>query len=252
MTTMLDSISLDTLAAITPAPRPDAVTALFDTVPLDTLAHTTFLDHRSDEIQEFVAGSGADDEDLEPAERAALLYYAVRDSIRYEIYGADLSVEGLRASNIVIAGTGLCIHKSVLFAASLRAVGIPSRLLFTDVRNHLVSPQLKAIVGDTFHYHCLTVLRPENQWIRATPVFPRLLCRLYGIKPLEFDGRTDSIHHPYDTAGRQHMEFLRFHGEFADLPYQQILDGLRTEHGELFAGPTQFRRGSLVTDARAN
>ena len=225
------------------------MTTLLDTIPMETIADTEFLDHRSAAVQDFVAASGAADEP-DPVRRSVHLYYAVRDGIRYEIYGADLSAHGLRASSVATTGTGLCIHKSVLYAAALRAVGIPSRLLFTDVRNHLVSPQLKQVVGDTFHYHCLTVLRPEDRWIRATPVFPRLLCRLYGITPLEFDGRSDSVYHPFDSGGRRHMEFLRFHGEFDDLPYQKIIDGMRTRHMGLFSSPTRLRRGSLISDIR--
>jgi hypothetical protein len=227
------------------------VTALLESIPLESITDTEFLDFRSDAVQEFVAASGADEED-DPVQRAVRLYYAVRDDIRYEIYGADLSADGLRASSVATAGTGLCIHKSVLYAAALRAVGIPSRLLLTDVRNHLVSPQLKSAVGDIFHYHCLTVLRPEHHWVKATPVFPKMLCRMYGMKTLEFDGRNDSVHHPFDADGRRHMEFVRFHGEFTDLPYQTIIDGMRDQHAGLFAGPTRFRRGSLITDANEN
>jgi hypothetical protein len=213
------------------------------------LAHTRSIDHRSSAVRDFVAATGADREP-DPVRRAVQLYYAVRDDIRYEIYGADLSEDGLSASSVATVRKGMCIHKSVLYAAALRAVGIPSRLMITDVRNHLVSPQLKRMVGDVFHYHTLTVLRPAGRWIRATPVFNRRLCRLYDMEPLEFDGRTDSMHHPFDGIGRKHMEFVRFHGDFDDLPYRTIIDGMRRQHPAMFAGATSFRGGSsLVSDA---
>jgi transglutaminase-like putative cysteine protease len=210
---------------------------------------TEFLDHDSPEVGAFVRRV-LPDGGVDPAQRAVALYYAVRDDIRYEIYGADLSRDGLRASRVLRAGSGMCLHKSVVYAAALRAVGIPSRLVLTDVRNHLASEQIKRLVGDVFHYHCLTALRPADRWITATPVFNRRLCRLYGITPLEFDGAADSLHHPYDERGRRHMEFLRTHGEFDDLPYDKILDGLRAAHPRLFAGPTAFASGSLLADAR--
>jgi len=83
-------------------------------------------------------------------------------------------------------------------------------------------------------------------------VFNKLLCRLYGIAPLEFDGRGDSLHHPFDLKGRRHMEFLHTHGEFADLPYELVIDGLRAAHPRMFAAPTRFAAGSLVVDASMN
>lgn len=213
------------------------------------LQPTDFLDYRSEEVQNFIERWVPATADTDIA-RAVSLYYAVRDNVRYEVYGADFSRFGLRASQVLRAGTGMCIHKSVLYAAALRAVGVPSRLVFTDVRNHLASDRLRALVGgDVFHYHCLTSVYLEDRWVKATPVFPRLLCRLYGMEPLEFDGAADSLHHPYDLKGRRHMEFLRTHGEFSDLPYDFVVNGLRAAHPLIFGDTDRFVSGSLVTDA---
>jgi hypothetical protein len=211
------------------------------------LGVTEFLDHDSDPVRAFAtasAGAGT------PAERAVSLYRAVRDGIRYEVYGADLSRAGLRASGVLGGGSGMCLHKSVLYAAALRAVGIPSRLVLTDVRNHLASPRLRELVGgEVFRFHCLVALRPGDRWLRATPVFNKTLCRLYRMDPLEFDGHRDSLHHPFDREGRRHMEFLHTHGEFTDLPYDLVIDGLRAAHPRLFTAPDRFAAGSLVADA---
>ena len=213
------------------------------------LQPTDFLDYRSDEVQDFVerwvptAPSTAN-------ERAVSLYYAVRDKVRYEVYGADFSRSGLQASQVLRTRSGMCIHKSVLYAATLRAVGVPSRLVLTDVRNHLASDRVRALVGgDVFHYHCLTSVYLEGRWVKATPVFPKILCRLYGIAPLEFDGVTDSLHHPFDLKGRRNMEFLRTHGEFSDLPYDFVVNGLRAAHPRIFRDTDHLVEGSLITDA---
>ncbi|MER5466686.1 transglutaminase-like domain-containing protein [Streptomyces sp. NPDC002668] len=214
-----------------------------------TQAATAFIDHDSPEVRDFTAAAlgGA----ATPREQAVALYYAVRDTIRYEVYGADLSREGLRASSVVRTGSGMCLHKSVLYAACLRSLGIPARLVLTDVRNHLASARLKELLGgDVFHQHCLTTVRLDGRWIRATPVFNKTLCRLYAMAPLEFDGTADSVHHPFDLRGRRQMEFLRFHGEFDDLPYTRVVEDLRRNHpGLLRAGTTGFAEGSLVQDA---
>lgn len=210
------------------------------------LEPTYFLDHDHPDVRAFAGSAG----EGSPRERAVRLYYRVRDGIRYEIYGADLSPEGLRASRVLRSGAGMCAHKSVLYAAALRALGIPSRLVLVDVRNHLASDRLKRLVGgEVFHYHCLTSVHLEGRWVKATPVFNRILCRLYGMAPLEFDGLTDSLHHPYDEQGRRHMEVVRNRGVHSDLPYRMLIEGLRAEHPGIFADETTLAAGSLAADA---
>src|SRR5439155_14066151 len=85
------------------------------------LEATEFLDHTSPEVAEFVAGVPGDD----GLERAVALYRAVRDRIRYEVYGADLSRKGLRASTVLRGGSGMCLLKSVVFVLSLLVVVVP-------------------------------------------------------------------------------------------------------------------------------
>jgi hypothetical protein len=129
-------------------------------------------------------------------------------------------------------------------------VGVPSRIVYADVRNHLASPRLRELVGgDVFRFHSLTSVHLGGTWLKATPVFNKLLCRLYGIKPLDFDGRTDSLYHPYDEQGRRHMEFLTLRGEFDDVPYSLVTDGIRQAHPLLFASTDRTAAGSLVTEA---
>lgn len=216
------------------------------------LAATEFLDHDSDAIHDYVdtviAGVEPDDRT-----RAVALYLAVRDGIHYDVYGADLTRTGLRASTVLTAGSGMCLHKSTLYATTLRAIGVPSRLVLTDVRNHLSSGRLRDLVGgDVFRYHCLVSVCLGGRWVRATPVFNRTLCRLYRMTPLEFDGRTDSLYHPYDLQGRRHMEVIHEYGEFDDLPYDVVIDGLRTHHPKVFADQNHLVAGCLATEARPN
>lgn len=213
------------------------------------LRPTEFIDHDTREVRDF-AHRAVGDFELPHREQAVKLYYAVRDHLGYEIYGADLSRRGLRASEVIRRGRGLCIHKSIAFAACARACGIPSRLVFVDVRNHLASPALMRLLNrDVFAFHCLTALWLGGRWVRATPVFTAALCRLYRITPLDFDGRRDSVFHPNDDVGRAHIEIVREHGVFDDLPYEIVLSGLRRAHPALFDGPTRLVRGSLAREA---
>src|SRR5215470_17689442 len=52
-------------------------------------------------------------------------------------------------------------------------------------------------------------LHLDGRWVKATPLFDRALCERFGVRPLEFDGRADSLFHAFDAAGRRHMEYVR-------------------------------------------
>ena len=75
--------------------------------------------------------------------QAISLYYAVRDEIRYDPYSIELSVEGLKASHTLDTGRGWCVSKAILLAACCRTKGIPARLGFADIRNHLTTERMR-------------------------------------------------------------------------------------------------------------
>lgn len=167
----------------------------------------------------------------DPVEQAVSLYYAVRDGIRYDPYGIDLSLEGLRASTTLENRRGWCVAKAVLLAACCRAVGIPARLGFADVKNHLTTERLRQqMKTDLFFWHGYTSIYLNDKWVKATPAFNIELCEKFSIKPLEFDGRSDSIYHPFDLKGNRHMEYLHDRGEYADVPMEEIIETFRREY----------------------
>jgi len=173
-----------------------------------------------------------------PVERATRLYYAVRDGLRYDPYHIELTEEGLRASAVIARRQGFCVAKAGVLAALARSVGIPARLGFADVRNHLATERLRRTMGtDIFYYHGFTELYLDGRWIKATPTFNIELCEKFGVQPLEFDGRGDAILHPFDTANRRHMEYLRFHGSRADMPVEELRDAMQHHYGALAATP---------------
>jgi len=167
----------------------------------------------------------------DPREQAISLYYAVRDGIRYDPYHIDLSVEGLRASTTLKSGRGWCVPKAVLLAGCCRHLGIPARLGFADVRNHLSTKRMREhMKTDVFEWHGYTSIFINGAWIKATPAFNIELCEKFRLKTLEFDGRNDSIYHPFDLAGKRHMEYLKFRGEYPDVPIDQIKETLEREY----------------------
>jgi transglutaminase-like putative cysteine protease len=168
-------------------------------------------------------------------ERAVSLYYAVRDSIRYNPF-LDFSKDtAFRGSKCLETGEGFCIGKAALLAACARAVGIPARVGFADVKNHLTTPRLAERMGtDLFVYHGFAELWLEGKWVKATPAFNLELCRKFRVKPLEFDGCNDSIFHPFDADERRHMEYLRERGSFADVPVTEIQRVFRESYPALY------------------
>ena len=191
-----------------------------DDDPAGYLKAATLIDSDDPAIGAYAraaAGSGDD------TARAVRLYYAVRDEIRYDPYDIDVSREGFRASRCLARRKGFCITKAALLAACGRAEGIPSRVGYGDVRNHLATPKLIALMGsDLFVFHGFTEFFLEGRWVKATPAFNLSLCTRFGVKPLEFDGTADSLFHPFDAAGRRHMEYVRQRGAYADVPLDEI------------------------------
>jgi transglutaminase-like putative cysteine protease len=167
-----------------------------------------------------------------PVDKAVRLYYAVRDGIWYDPYYPFYLPEHYRASNVLKARRGFCIPKVSLLCALGRACGIPSRAGFATVRNHLATRQLLEFIGsDLFAYHGFTEFFLKGKWVKATPAFNKELCERHGVKPLEFNGREDSIFQPYSTDNRRFMEYVEFHGTYADIPVTEIVEAFKKTYG---------------------
>jgi transglutaminase-like putative cysteine protease len=169
------------------------------------------------------------------SEKAVALYYAVRDQIRYDPYDLSDSQESMQASAVLKRQSGYCVAKAVLLAAVGRQQGIPCRLGFADVTNHLSTARLLEMMGtDLFIYHGYMEMYINGQWVKATPAFNLSLCTKFAVLPLEFDGTKDSIFHAYDAHGHKHMEYVRDHGHFADLPFAKIYAAYRIAYPRYF------------------
>ena len=156
-------------------------------------------------------------------EKAVSLYYAIRDGIRYNPFQNFMLDDTYRASACLETGEGWCVPKAALLSACARAIGIPARVGYADVKNHLTTPALTAKMGtDLFVFHGFSELLLEGKWVKATPAFNLGLCKKFRVKPLEFYGTEDSIFHPFDEDNRRHMEYVRDRGCYADVPAEEI------------------------------
>ncbi len=194
------------------------------------LSPTEIIDCDHPEVRDFAERKLGDAADA--VDRAVRLYYAVRDEIWYDPYYPFYLPEHYRASNVLRGGRGFCIPKASLLCAAGRAGGIPSRVGFANVRNHLASRQLLDFIGtDIFAFHAFTEFFLEGKWVKATPAFNRELCVRHGVEPLEFNGREDSLFQPYNSEQRKFMEYLEFHGSFADIPVAEIVSAFENTYG---------------------
>jgi hypothetical protein len=146
------------------------------------------------------------------AEKAARLFRGVRDPADYE------------ASRILARDRAYCVPKAVLLTALARASGIPARVGFADVKNHLSSEKLLRTMGtDLFVFHGYVELWIDGVPRKASPAFNASLCAKFGVPPLEFDGRSDALLQAFDGAGHRFMEYVRDRGLHLDLPFEEML-----------------------------
>ncbi|GIK80344.1 MAG: transglutaminase family protein [Pseudorhodoplanes sp.] len=203
-----------------------------------------FIDSDSPQVIAFARQVSANaDSDLD---RVLRLFERIRDGIVYDPYVDLTDPQNYRASGIIERGRGFCIGKAALLAASARVIGVPARVGYADVKNHMTSPRLYAHQkSDLFLWHSYADLYLGGRWVKATPVFDLALCDKLGLKPLEFDGSSDSLFHAFDRAGRRHMEYLNDRGTFADVPFEQIQVDFRRAYPDL------MRTGGLAGDFHA-
>ena len=217
--------------------------------PEECLGPTWFLDADHPAVVSFAEGvvdaAGATDDRT----RAVALFVAVRDGWRYDPYNTSNEPASFRASAVLASSSNWCVPKSVLLTAAARAVGIPARLGFADVKNHLQSEKLRERMGtDLFAYHGYSELWIDGRWRKASSAFNKELCERFGTKVLEFDGVHDALMHPYDESGQRHMEYVRQRGSYADLPLEEILTAFAEIYGET---PGALGRGDERDDAFA-
>ena len=197
------------------------------------LTPTYYIDSDHSAVIEF-AGRNCESKGKE-IEKAVQLYYAVRDGIRYNPYSMEPGKESMKASSVLNKGHGYCVAKAVLLAACARSQKIPARIGLADVKNHLTTKRLMRLMGtDVYIYHGYTELFLNNKWVKATPAFNLELCNNFNVRPLEFDGTKDSIFHPFDKSGNKHMEYVKEHGVFADLPWDRILTASKKSYPVYF------------------
>lgn len=195
------------------------------------LEETLFLDYNHPSFDEFTK----DIDPNKPAIAIAIqLYFLVRDAFLYDPYHLDLSFEGLKASNVLNKKRAWCVEKSTLLAACARKFGIPSRLGYAVVTNHIgVEKLTKYLKRDEIVFHGYVELFLDNDWVKCTPVFDQRICRISGVTPLDWDGKTNSLFQEFQL-GKRFMEYKHFYGTFQDVPIQLMNEEMKKYYPHLY------------------
>lgn len=200
--------------------------------PEECLLPSRFIDSGHPAITALVASLV--DPMTDPVGNAVTLYYRVRDGLRYDPYDVATSPEGYLASSTLASGKGWCVPKALVLAALCRAAGIPARVGYADVRNHMSTQRLReTLQTDVFYFHGYTALYLNDRWVKATPAFNIELCEKFGLRPLEFNGLEDSLYHEFDMAGNRHMQYLNDRGEYLDLPFEEMMEVMHRHYPNL-------------------
>lgn len=76
--------------------------------------------------------------------------------------------------------------------------------------------------------HWYNEVKVEGAWLQVSPVFNKLLCKLYSIEPLEFDGYSSAIHQPFSNGLA--MNYLGSPMVFANPRYADLIELVNNHH----------------------
>ena len=195
------------------------------------LCPTSILEINHQSTQEFIVDI---DQSLSKKEQAIMVYNKVRDSFIYDPYHLDLRPNGLKSSNILAKKRAWCVEKSIVMATALRALGIPTKLGYGIVVNHIGVDKLTALLRrEEIVFHGYVSVYLNEKWIKATPAFDRGICRIAGVDPLDWDGETDALLQAYQ-GDKEFMEYTHFYGEFDDVPVELMNAEMKKYYPHLF------------------
>jgi transglutaminase-like putative cysteine protease len=211
---------------------------------------TDLFDYEHPAVAAFVEEAGCREApDLTTA--VGLLHDAVRDTIDYNVFNVPLH-ERLSASEVAEYGSGFCLHKSLLFVAGCRRLGVPAVLCSDVVTNHVADEAMLELVGGEEFLHWYTQIRLAGRWIKAAPIFNALLCSVYGLEVLRFDPDADSIEQANGDGST--MRYRQTERRYPDPGMAELLSAVQEKHPRMVTGsgrtptPRILRRASTAED----
>ena len=201
-----------------------------ETIQEKYLHSTHYVNSDAPEIIAYAKNIVGQETDIK--QKAILLFYHIRDAFRY--YPYHISAK-MKASDVLDRDYGHCVDKACLLAACGRAVGIPSRLGFGAVRNHIGTSKLEEILqSNILAFHGYTEFFIDGKWVKATPAFNKELCDKLNVEPLDFDGENDCLFQEYDKKDGAFMEYIEDYGQFEDIPFDLFISTMKSHYPHLF------------------
>ena len=100
-------------------------------------------------------------------------------------------------------------------------------------RNHGASQEIVDLMGtNIFTYHGFVEFFLDDRWVKATPAFDQSVYPKHNIPMVTFDGRNDAVFPSHDLSGRPYVEYITYHGTYADLPLDDLVQGFRKIYGD--------------------
>jgi transglutaminase-like putative cysteine protease len=192
---------------------------------------TEILDYQHSAFEEFLRGiEGVGT----PLEQLLQTYTKVRDHFLYDPYHLDLRSEGLKASFVLTKSRAWCVEKANVMAACSRRLGFPTRLAYAIVTNHIGVERLVSYLRrPEIVFHGYVEIFIDGKWVSCTPSFDKFVCRMTGVAPLEFDGKTNSLFQAFKGEDL-FMEYLHYYGSFADVPVELMNSEMKKYYPHLF------------------
>jgi len=200
------------------------------------------IDFNSSEFNHFFASAnikGNSKDDL------IAWYTYVRDYFLYDPYHLDIRPESLVVSKIIQKRRAWCVEKALVFVAGCRKLGIPARLGFGIVQNHIGADKLEEYLKRkeiVFHGYAEVYL--DGKWIKCTPAFDKRICAINKLEPLNWNGEDDSLFQEF-SGDNKFMEYLHFYGEFSEIPFELMHVEMKKYYPHLFSDPIDTKTFSF-------
>lgn len=175
-------------------------------------------------------------------EKAISLYKEIRDGFLYNPFDIHFDFNKVKSSSLLSRNYGHCVDKAGLMVSACRSLGVPARIGLAKVRNHMGTARLEEILKTNILVpHGYADIFIEGKWVKCTPAFNKSLCEKLGVKPLEWDGRNDSLFQQFDREDSRFMEYIEDYGTFGDIPQEFIQTLMRKEYPHLIDKNGDFR-----------
>ena len=175
--------------------------------------------------------------ELAPPARAATLFRFVRDEIRYE-FMAKLTPEEYLASHVLQEAKGFCVQKAVLLSALSRAAEVPCAIVLSDLLDHSLSQKIARALGtNVMFHHGLNAFYLDGRWLKVDASLSPDVTTRKGYRVVDFDGTREALLPETTLAGGPHATYERFHGAYAELPFDQMLNAFMSayQHVDMLA-----------------